>query len=556
MLGQIITAEKINIMNRMILLMIINIFGIVSVIYPQDLYNDYVPAENIYVNNFSKFTSDPLLSQSISEDVYIDSKNSIYFYTNKHSESVFAKFVEVEINDSRDFEIELRCKVNGVYGALYWRNSFKFDKWNYFALNATYSKVSNYFTEIGEYNNGKYNVLFPWSETKIKKTNFVTLSIRIINSIQYFYINHECIYSKSQDMNPFRFIGFQCYPKVNLEIDYIKAFYLKKETYNYPPEILITEPDISRGFIVVPEKLIRVSGKANDNDGIYEVSANGIEASLQSGGYFSVDVPLAVGDNSITIKATDTKMKSSAKTFEINRKSENVVNNYNTNEKRVALIFGNSNYSDAAHLGVNPINDARDIASTLRTLGFMVIIKTDANLSTMNDAIREFGRQNRDADVALFYFAGHGMQVERENYLLPIGVSIKDKNDVDFECVSVTTVQKIMETSNDNRLNLIVLDACRNNPFRSWQRGGETGLADMTPPSGTLIAFATSPGSTASNGSGQNGLYTGELIKQIKKPQRIEDVFINTRVEVEKKTGGQQSPWELAKLRGKYFLVK
>lgn len=227
-----------------------------------------------------------------------------------------------------------------------------------------------------------------------------------------------------------------------------------------------------------------------------------------------------------------------------------------SDEKRVALVFGNSNYQGAAHLGANPINDARDIASTLKTLGFEVVMRTDANLTTMNNAIRQFGRQNRDADVALFYFAGHGMQLERVNYLLPVEVNINDKNDVSFECVSVNTVQKIMETSNFDRLNLIILDACRNNPFRKWQRGGESGLAGMTPPSGTLIAFATSPGSTASNGSGQNGLYTGELVKQLKRSQRIEDVFINTRIEVEKKSGGQQSPWELARLRGKYFLMR
>lgn len=228
---------------------------------------------------------------------------------------------------------------------------------------------------------------------------------------------------------------------------------------------------------------------------------------------------------------------------------------YNKNEKRVALIFGNSNYSGSASLGMNPINDARDISSTLRSIGFEVILKTDASLTTMNSAIRDFGKANRDADVAMFYFAGHGMQLERTNYLVPIGAEISEPQDVGFECISVSTVQNIMETSNDDRLNLIVLDACRNNPFRSWERGGATGLADMTPPSGTLIAFATSPGSVASNGSSRNGLYTGELIKQLKVPQRIEDVFINTRVEVERKSGGNQSPWELARLRGKFSLL-
>lgn len=226
------------------------------------------------------------------------------------------------------------------------------------------------------------------------------------------------------------------------------------------------------------------------------------------------------------------------------------------NEKRVALVFGNSNYTGVAHLGQNPINDANDMASTLRSLGFQVILKIDANREQMTSAIRDFGKINKDAQVAMFFFAGHGMQVNRANYLVPLGVNLDNQDDVRFECISVEVVQRVMEHSNADRLNLIVLDACRNNPFRSWERGGQGGLADMTPPSGTLIAFATSPGSTAANGTGRNGLYTGELIKQLSKPQRIEDVFINTRIEVEKISGGKQSPWELARLRGKYSLVK
>jgi len=325
--------------------------------------------------------------------------------------------------------------------------------------------------------------------------------------------------------------------------------------YNYAPEIKITSPILTRGFKVIQSTSVWVEGRATDSDGISSVTVNGNRISVKSDGYFSTSVSLSSGDNIITVRAVDTKMKSSTETFTVNRKVE-VVNNYTSNEKRVALVFGNSNYTNAASLGANPINDAKDIASTLRTMGFNVIVKTNATLTTMNNAIREFGRQNRDADVALFYFAGHGMQLEEINYLLPVSAKIKDKNDVSFESISVATVQKIMETSNSARLNLIILDACRNNPFRTWERGGETGLSGMTPPSGTLIAFSTSPGSTASNGNTRNGLYTGELIKQLKIPQRIEDVFINTRVAVENKSGGQQSPWELARLRGKYFLVK
>lgn len=326
------------------------------------------------------------------------------------------------------------------------------------------------------------------------------------------------------------------------------------ETYNKPPEITILEPDISRGFQVVSDKTIKVAGRAVDADGISSVTINSVYANLKNDGYFWRFIPLKQGDNSVTVVATDKNMKSSTKKFIVKQKAN--INIYKPKGKRVALVLGNSNYSQAANLGVNSINDARDMASTLMSLGFDVMLKTEANLITMNNSIREFGRQNKDADIALFYFAGHGIQVDKINYLLPLGVNISSKDDVSFECVSVSTIQKVMESSNTNKLNLIILDACRNNPFKNWERGGETGLAPITPPGGTLIAFATSPGSTASNGTGRNGLYTGELIKQLKIPQRIEDIFINTRNAVERKSGGRQSPWELSRLRGAYYLTK
>ncbi len=327
---------------------------------------------------------------------------------------------------------------------------------------------------------------------------------------------------------------------------------------NKPPTIQITEPDISRGFRNVQNKSIRVVGVATDSDGIYEVTINGLEAALGSDGYFSLDVPLAIGDNTVNVVATDTKLKSSNRTFRVSRESgsSTVVSTYTPDEKRVALIVGNSNYKGAASLGVNPINDARDMSTALKSLGFDVVLRTDANQDTMTDAIRAFGRMSRDADIALFYFAGHGMQVDKTNYLLPLGVDITSKNDVDFECIDVNSVQRVMEVNNPNRLNLMILDACRNNPFRSWSRGGDTGLAEMKVPSGTLIAYSTSPGSVASNGGSRNGLYTGELVKQLKIPQRLEDVFINTRNEVERKSGGAQSPWEEARLKGAYYLKK
>jgi len=464
---------------------------------------------------------------------------------------------KIKINTAKDFEIETSFKiVEDLSGYQEYYNSIEWGQTDYrhsysFGINS--SNQYAYCNYNGEQDDCD---LIDKKFEYINKGGDNKLTIRKIGENYYFFINEHFVNKVA--FKPFfgNMVSFSTGVINTIEVDYLKVGYLKKDLNNYPPNIVIIEPDINNGFKVTQAKTIRVTGKAIDNDGVYNVTANGIEANLQSGGYFSVDVPLAVGNNTISVSATDTKMKSSTKTFGVKRKSIAIVNTYTTNEKRVALVFGNSNYYGAGNLGENPINDAKDIASTLKSIGFSVVLKTDATLSTMNMAIRDFGRQNKDADVALFYFAGHGMQVERINYVLPIGVEVKDKNDVNFECVSVATVQKLMETGNSNRLNLIILDACRNNPFRTWQRGGETGLADMTPPSGTLIAFATSPGSTASNGSGRNGLYTGALIKELNKSQRIEDVFINTRIEVERKSGGRQSPWELARLRGAYYLKK
>lgn len=526
-----------------------------SSLFAQSGYNDYSLSQkkSVFYDDFFNDNNNWAGGCSPAGFVSFSGGNMTFWSNSQTDPAGCVRYIEMD--ESKDFEIETKIKFisgeeNSAISLVYGKSTVAWDKYD---LNYTYTG----YYKIDYCANSEYTNIIEWEESSIvKPDNFNTLTLRKVNNNCYFFINRQLVHSMY--FKPFygKHFGFQVPKNTKILVDYLSISYIEKEIYNTPPEIVITEPDIDRAFKLITEKSVRVAGRAKDSDGIYEVTANGIEAYLQSGGYFSVNVPLTIGENTVTIKATDTKMKSSTRVFKVNRKSESAFSGYQSNDKRVALIFGNSDYSGAADLDVYPINDAMDIASTLSTLGFEVIMKTDANLNTMNNAIRKFGHQNRDADVALFYFAGHGMQVEQVNYLLPIGVEIKDKNDVHFECISVNTVQRIMETSNPNRLNLIILDACRNNPFRTWQRGGETGLADMTPPSGTLIAFATSPGSTAFNKSGRNGLYTGELIKQLKISQRIEDVFINTRVEVEKKSGGHQSPWELARLRGKYFLVK
>ncbi len=221
---------------------------------------------------------------------------------------------------------------------------------------------------------------------------------------------------------------------------------------------------------------------------------------------------------------------------------------------KIALVIGNAGYTKSAKLK-NPINDANGIDSALTSIGFKVIKVLDADYNGIRKGLSQFSKEAKDADVALFYYAGHGLQVDGENYLVPINANIETKEQVALETISIETVIKTLEmTSNHKRLNVLVLDACRSNPFQTWSRSSGGGLAQVNPPNGTLIAFATSPGSTASDGANGHGLYTGELINQIKNHQRIEDVFINTRISVEEKSKGQQSPWELARLRGKYYL--
>jgi len=223
-------------------------------------------------------------------------------------------------------------------------------------------------------------------------------------------------------------------------------------------------------------------------------------------------------------------------------------------EIKVALVIGNASYTKSAKLK-NPLNDANGMDSALTKIGFQVIKVLDADYNAMRKGLSEFSKIAKDADVALFYYAGHGLQVDGENYLVPINANIETKEQVALETIGIGMVIKTLEmTSNHARLNVLVLDACRSNPFQTWSRSSGGGLAQVNPPNGTLIAFATSPGSTAADGVNGHGLYTGELIQQLENHQRIEDVFINTRISVEEKSHGQQSPWELARLRGKYYL--
>lgn len=222
-------------------------------------------------------------------------------------------------------------------------------------------------------------------------------------------------------------------------------------------------------------------------------------------------------------------------------------------EKRVALVIGNSRYESAPLR--NPVNDANLVASTLREIGFDVIARTDVNLREMQLAIREFSRKIQNGAVGLFYYAGHGMQAGGRNFLIPISAQIEVEGDVVLEGLDLNSVLEQMGMA-QNRLNIVILDACRNNPFTRSFRSASQGLAQVNAPAGTFIAYATAPGQTASDGKGQNGLYTQELMANLRSPGLpIEEVFKRVRVQVKQKSNGVQIPWDASSLEGAFYFV-
>jgi len=223
-------------------------------------------------------------------------------------------------------------------------------------------------------------------------------------------------------------------------------------------------------------------------------------------------------------------------------------------EKRLALVFGNSDYTNGTNLK-NPLNDANLIEATLKELNFEVLKHTNAGKAEMERAIIEFSQKLPAYNVALFYYAGHGIQVDGINYLIPTDAILAEKVACKWEAISVTDVVTEFEKYPDN-INIVILDACRNNPYRSWVRGAEAGFRFISDVSGTIIAYATAEGATAADGTGENGLYTEELVKEMILPQPVESVFKKTRVQVELRSNGMQSPRESSGLRGEFYFKK
>ena len=231
---------------------------------------------------------------------------------------------------------------------------------------------------------------------------------------------------------------------------------------------------------------------------------------------------------------------------------------FSQDEKRLALVIGNSNY-DKGELK-NPVNDARLIASTLDSLDFDVILKENLeNRSDFIQSIREFGNKRSEYDVAFVYYAGHGIQVDDENFLLPTKQDFSSEEDVLDFGVSVQNIMRYIRAQT-NEVNILILDACRDNPFESkWNTTRSLksqGLAKIPPPTGSLIAFSTDSGQTAPDGDGENSVYTVSLAKNmLLKDTSIDQVFRNVRAEVLAQTDGAQRPVESTQLTGQTFYL-
>ena len=231
--------------------------------------------------------------------------------------------------------------------------------------------------------------------------------------------------------------------------------------------------------------------------------------------------------------------------------------------KRAALVVGNATYSQAPAL-TNPVNDAADIAKALTAAGFDVVLGLDLDRRAFDGKLRDFARIVGDADTAVLFYAGHGLQVSGHNYLIPVDAGLSTERDLDFEAVSLDFVLRQMEVGREGKTSIVFLDACRNNPLsRNLARSMGTrstaigqGLAEEQPGVGTFIAYSTQPGNVALDGAGRNSPFTSALAAHVNEPgKNLTSIMIEVRNDVLKTTGGEQVPWDHSALTSDFFFL-
>ena len=227
------------------------------------------------------------------------------------------------------------------------------------------------------------------------------------------------------------------------------------------------------------------------------------------------------------------------------------------NERRVALVLGNATYK--INPLKNPVNDSTDMARSLRSVGFDVIEANNTTLAQMREATRRFADKLGNSDVGLVYYSGHGVEVKGKNYLIPVNADIKREYEVVDQAFDASLFLEMMDNirgPNNKRVNILIVDACRNNELQKSWRSTNNGLARMDAPGGTFISFATAPGKVAADGTGRNSPYTKHLLQALKQPNvPIEQVFKVVRRNVMEETKGEQIPWENSSLVGDFYFT-
>jgi uncharacterized caspase-like protein len=233
--------------------------------------------------------------------------------------------------------------------------------------------------------------------------------------------------------------------------------------------------------------------------------------------------------------------------------------NHSFAENRLALVIGNSNYKHEPSLN-SPVNDAEDMATELKKLGFEVILVRDAGKRLMEDKVNTFSRKLFNYQAGLFYYSGHGLQDRGENYLVPIDAKISSAADIKYKSVNVNWLLRKMEEA-DNNVNLIFLDACRDNPIKTGKKGFSKGLAKVDSPMGSLIAFATAPDTAALDGfpNERNSIYTKHLLNSLRTQASlysIADLLTNVTRNVKQETNKEQIPWITSSLDNIFYFTK
>ena len=439
-------------------------------------------------------------------------RDGVYYIKNKDDSVCWHSSIAVEqLDQLRDFEIEASVKIldgKGNYGITWGGQGIKYYHEFRFSTNG---RQGRYYQRI---DGTGYDILV--DDVKPIKGNTKILRIKKAENDLTFYVNGQQ-FSRAAAFEPFwgNNLGFSICGAVAVEIDNLLVRQSTLQTAPTPTSAPTATPTpVKPTPTPIPMKPTPTPTPA-----------------------LKLHAPTPVIQAAATPLITPTPIPLPSKPI--------------VNEKRVALVIGNNQYEKVPLK--NPVHDAEDMSRALTALGFNVLTKTNVNQREMEEAIHQFYQSIQNGEVALFYFSGHGAQVNGENYLIPINENIQTGSDIRYKAVNAQYVLAKMEEAN-NQTNIIILDACRNNPFKGF-KSQQQGFAPMIANRGTFIAYATSPGAVAlEDPSARNSFYTKHLLIALqKRGLMIEQVFKEVVRGVENDTDQQQTPWIASSLRGDFY---